>query len=151
MRENNEQIQTVMPAVKPPGRPFRKGEGGRPKQTNLKSAARAARTLARNSPAVAATVAKLAREGDLVAARLLLSLTQAKDRLVQFPMLEIRSQADVVNALNGLLMACSQGVLSPAESDSLAAVVIRLSQALADSELEGRVRKLEALTAGNLQ
>jgi hypothetical protein len=139
--------QDITAAITPRGRPFEKGNPGKPKPTGLKSVSRASKLLANNAKGIVETVIKLAKEGDVAAARLALSLSMPKDRVVTFPMLPIKSQADVVAALDGLMQATSQGLLTPGESSALAAVIEKLGKALESSELESRLLKLERLTA----
>src|ERR1700728_1155067 len=90
------------------GRPFEKGNPGKLKSTGLKSISRASKLLANNAKGIVETVIKLAKEGDVAAARLALSLSMPKDRTVVFPMKSIQTQADVVDALDGLMQATSQ-------------------------------------------
>ena len=125
---------------------------GRPKKnatnTGLKSISATEKLLAKGVKGVAETVLKLATNGDMAAAKLVLDRISPprKGRLTTFPMRPITSQADVADALQGLLEATAQGFLTPTESTELAAIVERLGKALADSEIEARLAKLERLT-----
>jgi hypothetical protein len=117
------------------GRPFEKGNPGKLKATGLKSTSRAAKLLANNAKGIVETVIKLAKEGDVAAARLALSLSMPKDRTVIFPMKSIQTQADVVDALDGLMQATSQGLLTPGEAAALAGVVRTQSEAIKEAEI----------------
>jgi hypothetical protein len=127
--------QGINGPVTPRGRPFPKQNPGRPKATGLKSISRASKLLANNAKGIAETVVKLAKEGDIAAARLALSLSMPKDRTVTFPMMPIESQADVVAALAGLVMATSQGLLTPSEAANLTHVIEALSKAIAEKRI----------------
>jgi hypothetical protein len=124
---------------------------GRPKKTaaniGLKSLSATEKLLSKNAKGVAETVVRLAKEGDMGAARLVLDRVSPprKGRLTTFPMAPIKTQADVADALQGLLEATAAGFLTPTESTELAAVVEKLGNALESSELESRILKLEAL------
>jgi hypothetical protein len=121
---------------------------GRPKgKTALKSLSATERLLAKGARGVAETVIRLAKEGDVGAARLVLDRVSPprKGRLTTFPIAPITCQKDVADALLGLLEATAQGFLTPTEATELSAVVEKLGKALADSELEARIIKLEEL------
>ena len=125
---------------------------GRPKKTatntGLKSISATEKLLAKGVKGVAETVLKLATQGDMAAAKLVLDRVSPprKGRLTTFPMQPITSQADVADALQGLLEATAQGFLTPTESTELAAIVERLGKALESSETEARLARLEKLS-----
>lgn len=127
--------QAISAPIAPRGRPFQRGNPGKLKATGLRSVSRASKLLANNSKGICETVVKLAKEGDVSAARLALSFSLPKERTVAFPMKSIQTQADVVDALDGLIQATSQGLLTPSEAANLTHVITALSEAIAEKRI----------------
>jgi hypothetical protein len=67
-----------------------------------------------------------------------------KGALLRFPLPEIRTMDDVKAALDGLLQATSQGLISSAEAVELSNVVDKLRQAIGDLDTDRRLAALEA-------
>ncbi len=125
---------------------------GRPRKNTtspgIKSMTAVERLLAKGVVPVAETVLRLAKEGDMAAAKLVLDRVAPprKGRLTLFNMPEIKSLADLAAAHNGLLSAVSKGLISSAESVELSAVLDKLGKALEASETEARLARLEKLS-----
>ncbi len=121
---------------------------GRPKSnTALRSLSATERLLAKGVKGVTETVLKLAQEGDVGAARLVLDRVSPprRGRLTTFLLPPINSQRDVADALHGLLVATSQGKVTPTEAAELSGIVEKLGAALGEVELEERIAKLKRL------
>jgi hypothetical protein len=68
-----------------------------------------------------------------------------KGRLLKFPLPPIKTLEHVAAAQSGLLQAVANGQITSAESVELSAVVERIGKALADSQVEERIARLEKL------
>jgi hypothetical protein len=66
-----------------------------------------------------------------------------KGRAAPFPLPEIKTTGDVVNALAAIAAAMAAGLLSPAEAQEVASVVELSRRALETQEIEARLHVLE--------
>jgi hypothetical protein len=133
-------------ALKTRGRPFEKGNPGRPKGSRNKATLAAEAILDGEAEALTRKAIELALDGDLQALRICLDrlLPPRRERPVRFSLPPINAGADASQATAALVSAVAQGELSPGEAASLVQMVEAHTRVLFVSELEQRLTKLEA-------
>jgi len=129
--ESINNIETT-PAKRPAGRPF----GSRNRKTIFVEQL-FHKNNTKQIKAICTKVLKMAEGGDLDACKLVLQQISPprKGALTSFPMQPINSQADVVEAINGLLMAVATSKLSTAEAAELSGIIEKQSKALAEKRI----------------
>ena len=109
----------------PRGRPFAKGNPGKPKGARARSARLLEALLTRDAELVVASVVKAACEGNITAARLILDRACKRPRApamsVKLP--EVRTQEDLFAALGALTQAVSAGEMTAADAAAMAGVL----------------------------
>jgi hypothetical protein len=95
---------------------------------------------------IIAAMTKKAKEGDVLAARLLMDRTHPapKGRRVSFPLPEVQDIADVAQAFNATIRAMADGLLSPDEAAVVGSLLTAKRTTLESTELEKRLAALEA-------
>lgn len=136
---------SVNNAVKTRGRPFAKGNPGRPRGTRDRRAAFAEALMLDDVEGVVTTLLAAAKAGDTAAAKLILDrvLPLRRGRPVVFEMPEINDAASAGHALAAITKAVSNGNLTPEEAQAVATVVQTRRRALETIELEARIAALE--------
>lgn len=140
------QASTRKNAVKSRGRPFERGNPGRPRGSRNKATLAAEAILDGEAEALARKAIELALNGDLQALRICLDrlLPPRRERLVRFSLPPISAGADASQATTALISAVAHGELAPGEVASLVQIVEAHTQVLLVSEFEQRLTKLEA-------
>ena len=133
-------------AGKTRGRPFEKGNPGRPKGSRNKATLAAEAILDGEAEALTRKTIELALNGDLQALRICLDrlLAPRRERPVRFTLPPINAGADASKATAALISAVAHGELSPGEAASLVQMVEAHSRVLLVCDLEQRLSKLEA-------
>jgi Family of unknown function (DUF5681) len=133
-------------AGKTRGRPFEKGNPGRPKGSRNKATLAAEAILDGEAEALTRKTIELALNGDLQALRICLDrlLAPRRERPVRFTLPPINAGADASKAIAALISAVAHGELSPGEAASLVQMVEAHSRVLLVCDLEQRLSKLEA-------
>jgi hypothetical protein len=119
--------------------------GGRPKGSLNKATLDSQALLDGEAEALTRKVVELAKEGHPVALRLCLErlLPPRKDRPVNFTLPRIEGAEDIVKALGAILEAVAQGEITPAEGQTLTAMLDGYRRGLETADLEARVTALE--------
>ena len=119
--------------------------GGRPKGSLNKATLDSQALLDGEAEALTRKVVELAKEGHPVALRLCLErlLPPRKDRPVNFTLPRIEGAEDLVKALRAILEAVAQGEITPAEGQTLTAMLDGYRRGLETADLEARVTALE--------
>ena len=119
--------------------------GGRPKGSLNKATLASQALLDGEAEALTRKVVELAKEGHPVALRLCLErlLPPRKDRPVNFTLPRIEGAEDIVKALGAILEAVAQGEITPAEGQTLTAMLDGYRRGLETADLEARVTALE--------
>jgi len=119
--------------------------GGRPKGSLNKATLASQALLDGEAEALTRKVVELAKEGHPVALRLCLErlLPPRKDRPVNFTLPRIEGAEDLVKALRAILEAVAQGEITPAEGQTLTAMLDGYRKGLETADLEARVTALE--------
>src|SRR5918994_5241693 len=122
------------------GKPFERGNPGRPKGARHKATLAAEALLDGEAEGLTMKAVELALGGDTVALRLCLErvLPSRKDRPVSFSLPEINTAADAVKASGALLQAVAVGDVTPSEASELGKLLESHARVLEASELEER-------------
>lgn len=149
----NEQIPEITVSKQRRGG-FQKGisgnPSGKPRGTRSRANALMDRMFSKNPEDLQIVVAKtlsLAKAGEGWAVQAILSRLWPvpKGALMSFPLPPIKSAADVAAAQEGLLQAVANAKIPASVAVELSGIVERLGKALADTEIEARLAKLEKL------
>lgn len=132
-------------AAKTRGRPFQKGNAGRPKGSRHKASLLAEKLMSDDVKAIVEAVLKAARDGDMTAARLVLDriAPTRRDNSVSFALPKIQSPTDAAKAFGAILAAVAAGDITPGEATEVARLIVGYITALEASEFEQRLRALE--------
>ena len=132
-------------AKKTRGRPFKKGNPGRPVGSRNKATIAAEILLDGETEALTRKAIELAMAGDTVALRLCLEriIPARRDRPIKFRIPEQATGNDVADAMHNVLSEVAAGHLTPSEGQSVAAVVEGWRRAKEFGELEDRLTVLE--------
>ena len=132
-------------APKTPGRPFQKGNKGRPKGSRNRRTLIAEKMFADESEAIIRKCIELAKAGDGIALKLAVEriCPARRGALVTFALPPINSAGDIDLAMGALLTAVSQGKLTPDEAATLSKTLRDKSENLRVTELEQRIQVLE--------
>ena len=88
---------------------------------------------------------ELAMVGEPTAMRLCLEriLPACRDRTVKFPLPPIESASDIAAAMKAVTSALADGVITPGEAATIAAVVDTFVRAIETSDFDRRLKELE--------
>ena len=133
-------------AGKTRGRPFEKGNPGRPKGSRHRTTLAIDALLDGEAEALTRKAVELAKGGDTVALRLCMDrlCPPRRDRPVSFTLPAIETVADVAKASAALLEAVASGELTPSEAAEIAKLLDTHTRAIEAFDLEERLRALEA-------
>ena len=137
-------------ARKTRGRPFKKGNPGRPVGSRNKATIAAKMLLDGETEALTRKAIELAMAGDTVALRLCLEriIPARRDRPIKFRIPEQATGNDVADAMHNVLSEVAAGHMTPSEGQSVAAVVEGWRRAKEFGELEDRLTVLERVGCG---
>ena len=128
---------------------FAKGNPGRPAGARHKYVLAIQGLLEGEAEALGRKAVELALAGDTSALRLCLERIgpARKDIPVQFDMPTITSASEAADAAQAVLLAVSEGALTPIEATAVMGLVEQYRRTLELSEFEGRIVALERATA----
>src|SRR5262249_9701715 len=131
------------------GRPFQKGNPGRPKGSQNRTTRMIEALLEGEAEAIGRKCIEKAKAGDPVALRLAMERIApvGRGRPVVFKLPPLASASDLPKALGAMLTATSRGEISPEEAVNLAQVVEVRRKSLETLEIEERLASLEARMA----
>ena len=132
-------------AAKTRGRPFEKGNVGRPKGARHKATVAAEALLDGEAEALTRKAVELALEGDVPTLRLCLEriLPPRKDRPLSFSLPAVKAADDVADAQAAVVAAMAAGELTPGEAEAISSVVEARRRAIETTEIEARLTALE--------
>lgn len=118
---------------------------GKPAGTRNKSTRMVLTIMERGAKEITEAVVKLAKEGDLSAARLVIErlLPPAKDRPITLALPDTDTAAGIAQAQAVIVRAVATGELLPGEAATLAGIVEVRRKALETREIEQRIAALE--------
>jgi len=119
---------------------------GRPRGSRNRRTIAAEKLFDENAERLTQLAIKLADEGDVTALRLCMDriCPRAKHSPVAFQLPPMASAGDAITALANIVQGVADGDLTAIEAAELSMLVRVFSQTVVDSELEQRIRKLEA-------
>ncbi len=125
---------------------FAPGNPGRPKGSRHQTTRAIEALLDGEAEALTRTAIEAALGGDTTALRLCLEriAPPRKDVAVEFDLPAIRSAKDASEAASAVLLAVSEGNLTPLEGATVMALVENYRRTLETTEIEDRITKLEA-------
>jgi len=128
------------------GRPFAKGNPGRPKGVRHKSTLLCEKLMRDDAKEIVQAVVTAAKAGDMVAAKIVLDRISParKGRPIHFELPEARTAEDISVALAAVVGAMANGKLTPDEAAMVASVLEVRRKSLETVELENRLRVLES-------
>jgi len=127
------------------GRPFAKGNPGRPKGARHRVTLLAEKLMHADAKAIVEAVVTAARNGDMTAARIVLDriAPARRDSPVRFDLPEIGSAADVASAIGAVLSAVAYGEITPGEGLTLSSIVVSAGRAFELGDLATRLAEIE--------
>jgi hypothetical protein len=128
------------------GRPFEKGNPGRPRGSRNKMSVALEQLLEGQAEAVVAKVVEKALEGDRMAMRLVferLMGSRHERPLTDLDLPTIQSAADGAAVASAILAAAASGKITPAQGLALMQMVDSAVRAFSASEFDQRLRVLE--------
>jgi hypothetical protein len=130
------------------GRPFEKGNGGRPAGSRNKTTVAVETLMGKYGEQVAARVIKRASDGDMTAARLVLERIAPirRGRSVRLKLPDIVDAASVMNAHAALLSEVAAGKLTPEEAEPISAMLGAHLKTIETVDIDRRLRELESKT-----
>lgn len=133
-------------AQKTRGRPFPKGNPGRPKGARNKATLAAEALLDGEAEALTRRAIEMALAGDAGALRLCLEriLPPRKARPVIIDLPEPRTGEDIAKGMASLVQAVARGELTPDEGQTISGILEAQRRAIETRDLEGRLWALEA-------
>jgi hypothetical protein len=131
------------------GRPFARGNAGRPKGSRNKTTLVLEALLDGDGEALTQKAVEMALAGDATALRLCMDriLPPRKDRPVTFALPPLERPEDAIKVSAALCQAVASGQLTPAEAGELAKLVGGFTKAIELHEIQQRLDRLEAATA----
>ena len=136
-------------AEKTRGRPFEKGNPGRPEGARNKATLAAQVLLDGEAENITRKAVELALKGDTTALRLCLEriCPPRKERPVQLDIPVTDTSKGVVGAMSAIIAAVASGEITPGEGQSLAALIDTQRRIAETEEIERRVVALERSAA----
>ncbi len=119
--------------------------GGRPRGSRNKATLAVEELLDGEAESIGRKCVEKALAGDMTAIRLVLERVSPprKDRHVEFEIPAMQTTADAVQAVGAILQAVGDGTLTPAEGQTIAAIVETQRRTIETEEIERRLSELE--------
>lgn len=129
-----------------PGRPFRRGNPGRPKGARHRATLAAEALLDGEAEGLTRKAVEMALAGDTTALRLCLDriLPPRRERPVNFTLPSLRKPTDAIDAMAAITGAVSTAEITPSEAAELAKLVEAFVRTLEANDLDQRLRIIEA-------
>jgi hypothetical protein len=120
--------------------------GGRPRGSRNKATLAVEKLLDGEAESIGRVCIEKALAGDMTAIRLVLERVSPprKDRHVEFAIPAMNTTADAVQAVGAILQAVADGGLTPAEGQTIAAIIETQRRTIETEEIERRLAELEA-------
>ena len=137
-----ERVRLTAPAVR--GRPFAKGNGGRPPGSRNRASLISAALLQGDKEELLGKAVQLAKNGDVQMLKFLLSRSMPRERLIAIDLPEMNFAEDGVQVMGQIMRAVCDGKISPSEGANLANVLNSYTRAIDLAHLVKRMEVLEA-------
>lgn len=133
----------VIKSVNGRGRPFSKGNGGRPPGSKNKTTLVAEALLRGEEEELVRKAIEMAKAGDGPMLKFLLERILPKERAIAIDLPVAGGAIDAVNALGAILDAVGAGQIAPSEATALLSLVIARARIISEAELMSRLEGLE--------
>jgi len=132
--------------AKPRGRPFQRGNSGRPKGSRNKVTIACLDLLDGEGAALTRTAIDRAKKGDPVALRLVIEriMPRGRGRTSTLSLPQVRKASDLVEACGAVIQAAAAGELTLAEAESFMRILDGQRRIIESQDLAVRVELLEA-------
>jgi len=128
----------------PRGRPFAKGNSGRPPGSKNRTSLLAAALLEGKTEELVRKAVEVALGGDVAMLKYLLGRSLPRERLIKLDLTQMDFADDAVEALGRIMRAVAEGTISPSEAAALATLVKSCSDAIDMADVVKRLDSLEA-------
>jgi hypothetical protein len=126
------------------GRPFAKGNSGRPRGSKNRTTAVAQALLAGEETELIRKAVEIAKSGDVQMLKFLLDRLLPRDRLVRVDLPSLDFADEAIERTATICAKVSEGEITPAEAAALSKVISDHSRAIETFDLAKRVEALEA-------
>jgi hypothetical protein len=131
--------------VKTRGRPFQKGNTGRPKGSRNHATAILAALTDADATAIQRAVIEKAKKGDMVAARIILDRISPapRGRPISFPLPKAQDAPGVLAAHAAMIDAVAKGTITIDEGTAISQLLSAQLKAIESTETDARLRAIE--------
>jgi hypothetical protein len=131
------------------GRPFPKGNGGRPLGSKGQKTLFLEALLDGEKEELVRKGIELAKAGDVSMLKFFLSRILPRERAITIDLPKMETADDAVEALAAIMAAVCAGRITPSEADNLTALVNSYARAIDIADLVKRMEALEARVSGS--
>jgi hypothetical protein len=126
------------------GRPFAKGNAGRPRGSKNRTTVLAQELLAGEETELLRKAIELAKAGDVPMLKFLLDRLLPKDRLVKVDIPQLEFADEAIDAMAAVSGAIAEGQITPNEGAALSRTISDYSRAIEVWDLSRRIEVIEA-------
>lgn len=130
------------------GRPFQKGNPGRPKGSKNKSTAILGQLLAEEAEELLRKAIESARSGDESMLKFLLKPLLPRERMIEIDLPVLQHADDAIETFGKIISAVAAGEISPSEGAALGLLVKSQTESIKHADLVRRMDLLEAKLLG---
>ena len=136
--------------MKTRGRPFSKGNPGRPKGARHKATHAIEALLEGDAHEIGRKCIEMAKDGDATALRLAMEwICPVRRARIRFNLPPVEGMGDLPKALSAVLEAIADGSLAPDEGSAIASALTQQQRMFESVELERRIAALEEARGGS--
>jgi len=136
--------------MKTRGRPFSKGNPGRPKGARHKATCAIEALLEGDAHEIGRKCIEMAKDGDATALRLAMErICPVRRARIRFNLPSVEDMGDLPKALSAVLEAIADGSLAPDEGSAIASALTQQQRMFESVELERRIAALEEARGGS--
>ena len=136
--------------MKTRGRPFSKGNPGRPKGARHKATHAIEALLEGDAHEIGRKCIEMAKDGDATALRLAMErICPVRRARIRFNLPPVEGMGDLPRALSAVLEAIADGSLAPGEGSAIASTLTQQQRMFESVELERRIAALEEARGGS--
>jgi hypothetical protein len=125
------------------GRPFAKGNRGRPRGSKNRATAIAQALLADEEKELVRKGIELAKAGDIQMLKFLLDRLLPKDRLIKIDIPPLEFAEDAIDGMAAVNVAIAEGKITPGEGAALSNLIVGYSRTIEITELSQRIEAIE--------
>ncbi len=125
------------------GRPFEKGNPGRPRGSKNRTTAIAQALLANEEIELVRKAMDLAKAGDVQMLKFLLDRLLPKERLIKVDIPRLDFADEAIDAMAAISGAIAEGQITPSEGAALSSMISGYSRTLDVAELSKRIEAIE--------